>query len=79
MSALTVTLRHLLTIPGFSQRPGFCVPQSRAWFERHGLDWHAFRREGLPAAVFEATGDGLALALVEWARTCAMQEATGGQ
>lgn len=76
--ALIVTTRHLFTIPGFSKRPGFCRGQSREWARRHGLDWQDFVHNGIDAAQLEATGDGLALALVEWARTCAAQEQGNG-
>lgn len=64
---MMVTMRHALTIPGFSARRGFCRRGMRAWFERHGLDYAAFKREGLPAEQFAATGDGMAEALVRWA------------
>ncbi|GAB3755203.1 hypothetical protein GCM10028795_27550 [Lysobacter olei] len=65
-----VTTRHLFTIPGFSRRNGFCRSGARAWFKRHGLDWQDFVRNGIPATTLEATGDGLALAAVAWARKC---------
>jgi len=65
-----VTTRHLFTIPGYSARRGFCRGQSRAWFRRHGLDWRAFVKCGIESQVLVATGDGLALALVEWAQQC---------
>lgn len=79
MSELIVTRQHLFTIPGFTTRNGFCRGQSREWFRRHGLDWTDFVRNGIPASTLEATGDGLALALVKWARECAEQEAAGGR
>jgi hypothetical protein len=63
-----VTLEHLSTVRGFSSRPGFCRGKSRAWFKRHGLDWHAFRHGGLPASEFLSTGCALAKALVEHAQ-----------
>lgn len=74
---MIVTTRHLFTIPGYSRRKGFCRGKSRAWFERHGLDWRSFVRDGIDSGTLEATGDGLALAVVEWARKCEM-EASGG-
>lgn len=76
MSGLIVTRRHLFTIPGYSRRCGFCRSGAKAFFNRHGLDWRAFVRDGIPAEVLEATGDGLALALVRWAREC--EEHAGG-
>ncbi|EJT5136808.1 hypothetical protein N3B88_006487, partial [Pseudomonas aeruginosa] len=42
--------------------------QAREFFKRHGLDWMAFLRDGIEADVLVATGDALALKLVEHAR-----------
>jgi len=70
VNELIVTTEHLFTIEGFSRRRGFCRGKSREWFEAHGLNWRDFVRNGVPAARLEATGDGLALALVAWARKC---------
>ncbi len=67
---MIVTKHHLFTIPGFSKRRGFCRGKSRDWFRAHGLDWRMFVAHGIPAETLEATGDGLALALVKWARKC---------
>lgn len=70
MSDLIVTTTHLFTIPGFSKRRGFCRGKAKAFCARHGLDWREFVRVGVSAEVLEATGDGMALALVAWAREC---------
>lgn len=76
---LIVTTKHLFTVPGYSPRPGFCRGKSRDFFRTHNLDWQAFVREGIPAEELEATGDGLALALVAWARQCEAKEAVDGK
>ncbi len=65
---MKVTVAHLRSVPGFSPKPGFCLGRSREWFKRHGLDWRDFVRNGIDAEKLEATGDGLALALVAHAR-----------
>ena len=67
---LIVTTKHLFTIRGYNRRAGFCRDKSKAFFRRHGLDWRAFVRDGIAASQLEATGDGLALALVAWAQEC---------
>lgn len=67
---MIVTHVHLFTIPGFSKRRGFCRDKSRDWFRAHGLSWRNFVAHGIPAETLEATGDGLALELVKWARQC---------
>ncbi len=57
---VTVTIDH-------ARRAGLCVSGSRAWFERHGLDFRAFLREGIAASRLLATGDAMAARAVEQA------------
>ena len=61
MSDLIITINDV-------RAAGLCVNGSRAWFARHGLDFHAFVREGLDADTLLATGDAMALRVVEHAR-----------
>jgi hypothetical protein len=75
---MIVTTRHLFTIPGFSTRRGFCRDKARAWAKQKGFDWKDFVRNGIAAERLEATGDGFALALVDWARKCETQETAHG-
>lgn len=42
-----------------------CSRGARAFFVRHGLDWETFIRDGLPADKILATGDAMALQVVE--------------
>lgn len=79
MSGLIVTTRDLFTIPGFSTRRGFCRGKSREWAQRQGIDWKAFKRDGIDADTLLATGDGFAIALAQWARKRQAQEASSGQ
>lgn len=65
---MKVTVAHLRSVPGFSPKPGFCLSQARVWFKRHNLDFRDFVRNGIDAEKLEATGDGLALAVVAHAR-----------
>jgi hypothetical protein len=67
---MIVTTRHLFTITGYSARRGFCRDRSKAFFRSHGLDWRDFVRDGIDEAALLATGDGLAVDLVQWARIC---------
>lgn len=76
---MIVTTRHLFTIPGYSKRQGFCRSGARNWFRSNGIDWRSFVKDGVPAETLEATGDGLALALVKWARECEQKELTDGR
>ncbi len=47
---------------------GLCVNGTRVWFARHDLDFRAFLREGCTAETLLATGDAMALRVVERAR-----------
>lgn len=45
-----------------------CSRGARLFFERHGLDWRSFLSEGIEAEKLIATGDAMALQVVEVAR-----------
>lgn len=45
-----------------------CSGGARGFFKRHNLDWNKFLSEGIPASELEATGDAMALQVVEIAR-----------
>lgn len=57
----TVRMEHV-------RKARMCSRGARAFFKRHGLDWHKFLRDGLPAETIEATRDAMALKVVEVAR-----------
>lgn len=46
----------------------YCNKGARPWFEKHGLDWSKFVTEGLPEELLLATGDAMAIRVVERAR-----------
>lgn len=70
---MIVTTRHMLTIPGFTARGGFCRTGSRSWARSHGLDWDEFVRNGIEEEKLLAT-DAFGVALVAWAHKCAEAE-----
>jgi hypothetical protein len=45
-----------------------CGKGSREFFQRHGLDWGDFLRNGVQSDVLEATGDAMAVQVVEACR-----------
>lgn len=45
-----------------------CSGGTRDFFARHGMDWNKFLAEGLPEEQFIATGDAMAMQVVEKAR-----------
>ncbi|KVW96173.1 hypothetical protein [Thiobacillus denitrificans] len=44
---------------------GYCARGARRWFARMGLDWAVFVRDGIDADVLLATGDAMALRLID--------------
>lgn len=56
-----VTMRHI-------RKCKMCSRGARAFFERHGLDWVAFLKEGVPVETLEATGDAMAIQVSTAAR-----------
>lgn len=49
MKDLIITIRDFREI-------GVC-PKSRYWFEKHGLDWRDFVKNGISLETLRATGD----------------------
>lgn len=45
-----------------------CSGGTREFFKRHGMDWNKFIKDGLPEEEFIATGDSMAMQVVEAAR-----------
>lgn len=53
-------------MPG--RKNGYCVSGCRLFAEKHSLNWRAFCHEGIDDEVLLATGDAMALKIVEYAR-----------
>lgn len=68
-------MRHHLD----EMQPRYCANGARRWFARMGLDWAAFVRDGIDADVLAATGDGMALKLVEHVMSVRHEPAEGAQ
>lgn len=47
------------------RRLGYCSSGVRTFFQRNGLDYSAFLRDGIDADKLAETGDAMALAAVE--------------
>lgn len=50
------------------RRARMCSRGARAFFDRHALDWDAFLSDGIGSDQLEATGDAMAMKVVEVAR-----------
>ncbi|USL90025.1 hypothetical protein [Vibrio phage vB_VpaS_CHI] len=59
---MVITIEHIRNVH-------FCSKGARYFCERHGLDWNEFIKNGLPEEVVLATGDHMAIEVVEaaWA------------
>lgn len=64
---IIVTMQHVRAA-SLAGRGVLCAPSVRAWFARHGIDYRAFLRDGLPVEQAEATGDAFALRAAAIAR-----------
>jgi hypothetical protein len=62
-----ITINHVRAV-------GLCVNGTRTWFARRGLDFRSFLREGLQADILLATGDAMALRVVEHARSVSAEQ-----
>lgn len=71
---MIITIRHLAQVPGIDGRVGLCSRGARTWCAAHGIDWMDFVANGIDAEVLIATGDAMALRVVQWAE----QEAARG-
>lgn len=58
MGEVIVTMRDI-------RAAKMCSKGARTFFERHGLDWGRFLKEGIPASELEKTQDAMALQVVE--------------
>lgn len=45
-----------------------CAREARNWARKQGLDWNEFITNGFPESVLTATGDPMAMQIVEIAR-----------
>lgn len=68
---MKITVEHLHSVPTWTGRQGYCHRQSRAFFLEHDLDWQSFLQDGIDEELLLATGDALAIKLVEYAREVA--------
>ncbi len=60
-----MTDRPIIVNMGHIRKSKMCSRGTRAFFEKHGLDWNAFLREGIDAEKLKATGDAMALQVVK--------------
>ncbi|MEX2524437.1 MAG: hypothetical protein WD750_05730 [Gammaproteobacteria bacterium] len=58
---MKVHVRHL-------RQAHHCARGARRWFARHDLDWRGFVRNGIEAEALIATGDPMAMKVVDAAR-----------
>lgn len=62
---MIITVQHLRTVPAWNKRIGYCAVASRKFFKRYNLDWQDFINNGIDDSKLLATGNALAIHLVE--------------
>lgn len=63
---VVVTMQHMRAVR-FGSRRGYCVGGIELFFDRYGLDYSDFLRNGISADELRATGNALALRAIEQA------------
>jgi len=66
-TSTVITIDHVRAV-------GLCVNGTRTWFARHDLDFRTFLRDDCDAETLLATGDAMALRVVEHARQTSNQQ-----
>lgn len=56
----------VLTVADAREYFGGCIPGWQSFAERYGFEWQTVIRHGLLASQLLATGDAMAIQLVEW-------------
>lgn len=64
---LIVKVAHARSITTYGQE-GYCVPGMIKFFERHNLDFRSFCRHGIDSEKLLATGDAMAIEVVNVAK-----------
>lgn len=54
----TVEMKHI-------RQARYCAKGARTFFEKHGFDWNDFLKNGIEETKLLATGDAMALKVVE--------------
>jgi hypothetical protein len=55
---------YIYRVP-FARRQGYCARDCRQWVASHGFDWADFVRHDIAAETLLATGDPMALAVID--------------
>lgn len=55
---MIITINHIRAY-------GYCAKGARTFFNNHHLSWHDFLKNGIDAELLLATGNALAIALVD--------------
>jgi hypothetical protein len=66
---------HLRKIP-FRRKNGYCIPGGRRFFERYGLDWEDFVKNGIDSELLLSASDNnvRAVQVVEYALSTVDQD-----
>ena len=77
LADIWITVEHIHTVPAWNSRCGYCNKVSRDFCARNNISWSdLIKNGGLWASQLEATGDALAIHLVDWVRSLGQTEFT---
>lgn len=75
-----ITVTHIHSVPAWNQRAGYCNKVAREFCARNNISWSdLINNGGLWASQLEATGDALAIHLVDWVRSLGQAEVTNNR
>lgn len=58
LTGVMVTMLHV-------RKSGLCSKGTRAFMQKHGLDWQAFITTGIDSTIIRSTGDAMAIRVAE--------------
>lgn len=75
-----ITVNDIHSVPAWNGKFGYCNKTSREFCARNNISWNdLINNGGLWASQLEATGNALALHLVEWVRERGQAEQTNNR
>jgi hypothetical protein len=63
-----ITIKHLRAVRGDGRGAKYCIPGTKAFFERHGLDFKDFMKNGIAISELEHIDDVMCRRVIEEAR-----------
>lgn len=65
---MIITVKHLYSVPTWTNKVGYCAKGARFFFKKYNLDWQDFIKNGIDEELLIATNNALALHIVAYAK-----------